>query len=312
MEAPAVVLRQVVRTFGRQRALDCLDLDVAPGEVVGLLGHNGAGKTTTTRLVVGLLPPSAGQVRVLGLDPAVDGPAVRRRVGVLPSRPPVDGRLTARGNLRYGADLFAVPRTGLAERIDAALASAGLLDRAEMRVEHFSAGMRQRLALARVLLPEPEVLLLDEPGAALDPLAVRELRGQIARLARQDQRAVLLCTHDLAEAEQLCDRVVVLDRGRVRAAGSPRELAAQLPVSGVEIDVHSTDLPVVLRLLPDAVQTGRLADVVTVRVGETRRESLPELTALLVRAGASVYAVRPQQASLEDVYVALYQGVSAA
>jgi ABC-type multidrug transport system ATPase subunit len=154
-DPPVLALRGVTRRFGEVTALDRLDLDVASGEVVGLLGHNGAGKTTTVRLLAGLLAADDGTVRVAGRDPVVEGPEVRRAIGVLPSAPVVDDRLTGVQNLRFVADVFGLPRHGLDDRIAAALAAFELDGRGGERVAGYSTGMRQRLSLARVLLPEP-------------------------------------------------------------------------------------------------------------------------------------------------------------
>ena len=202
-DEPLLRMDGVVRTFGHVTALAGLDLRVDRGEVVGLLGHNGAGKTTTVRVLAGVLAADRGVVRVAGLDPVADGPAVRRKLGVMPAEPVVDDRLSAVANLRFAADVFGVAADGLDERIASALATFELADRGDERVSGFSTGMRRRLSLARVLLPDPEILLLDEPTAALDPIAARLVRRLVASLAQERMRTVVLCTHDLAEAEQL-------------------------------------------------------------------------------------------------------------
>jgi ABC-2 type transport system ATP-binding protein len=303
----ALALHGVVRRFGSLTALDRLELQVSPGEVVALLGHNGAGKTTTVRVVAGLLATDAGSVQVLGLDPLVDGAAVRGRLGVLPARPVVDDRLTARGNLRFAADAFGLPRDGLAERIDAALDRLELLDRGDDRVGGFSTGMRQRLGLARVLLTDPELLLLDEPTASLDPVAARTVRRIVSDLARDEQRTVVLCTHDLAEAELLCDRVVVLEHGRVVAAGSPAELTSAHGVGGLLVEVAHDDTEVAARHLA-AVATGEVEreGAGRLRAAGVPRTAVPEVVAALAAAGATVFEVRRLEPTLEDVYLDLH------
>jgi len=304
---PLLVLAGVHKRFGNVVAIDALDLEVQPGEVVGLLGHNGAGKTTTVRLLAGLLAPERGTVRVGGGDPVTDGPSVRGQMGVLPAALVVDARLTARQNLRFAADVFGVPSEGLDTRIDATLALFELGDRADQKVGGLSSGMRQRLSLARVLLPDPQVLLLDEPTSALDPVAARQVRRALAKLAQDRRRTIVLCTHDLAEAELLCDRVVVLEQGRVVADGRPVELAHAHGTGGVQLEVADADVARATELL-DAVSE---AEVDRDGAGRLRtrgvgREAIPPLVERLTQEGITIYEVRRLDPSLEDVYLALH------
>ena len=304
---PLLVLAGVHKRFGDVVALQELFLDVHPGEVVGLLGHNGAGKTTTVRLLAGLLAPEAGTVRVGSGDPVTEGPRVRGRMGVLPAALVVDGRLTARQNLRFAADVFGVERDGLDTRIDATLALFDLADRADEKVAGFSSGMRQRLSLARVLLPDPEVLLLDEPTSALDPVAARQVRRALAKLAQDRRRTIVLCTHDLAEAELLCGRVVVLEQGQVVADGSPVELAQAHGTGGVLLEVAPEDVARASELL--ATISDREVDREgggRIRTAGLPRERIPELIGRLVADGVTVYEARRLDPSLEDVYLTLH------
>ena len=300
-------VRDVHRTFGEVRAVDGMSLSVGAGEVVGLLGHNGAGKTTTVRLLTGILAPDAGTVRVQGLDPLVDGPTVRRATGVVSATPAVDDRLTARQNLRFVGEAFGVDRELARQRAAQLLEQLGLADRAEERVAGYSSGMRQRLALARALLPDPPLLLLDEPTAALDPVASRDVRELVARLAREQSHSVLLCSHNLVEAQQLCDRVVVLEHGRVIADGHPATLAAELDIGRlrlqVDVDHHARAAQVLIdQGLPvDRGAAGLLT--VTSLAGI----DVPSLVAALVAAQVRIHAVTPEDASLEDVYFALHR-----
>ena len=300
-------------------ALDRVSLTVRAGEVVGLLGHNGAGKTTVVRLIAGLLSPTNGRVRVRDLDPMTDGTTLRRLLGVLPTSAFLDSRLTARQNLRFAADMFEVIPKHLDERIDGLLDRFDLTERAEDKVDGFSAGMRQRLGLARVLLSDPEILLLDEPSAALDPLAVRMVRQLIGELARESGRTVVLCTHDLTEAQLLCDRVVVLDRGRTLAIGAPDELAAGLIAGSVEVvlaEQHLDEARAALReFVTDPVPNskgdrrhphGSATDTILLRCSPVESDQIPDLVRALVSAGVPVYGVQPRRAALEDVYVSLY------
>ncbi len=261
------------RTFGPVTALDGLDLQVRAGEVVGLLGHNGAGKTTTVRLLNGLLEADAGTARVLGHDPWREGPTVRRRTGVLTEAPALDGRLTARETLWHHGRAHGL--ADLAHRVGSILERLGLGERSAEPVTRFSKGMAQRLALARAFLNSPELLFLDEPVASLDPVGAGEVHALILEWVRDHGRSVVLCTHNLVEAERLCDRVVVLEQGRVLAEGSVAELAAAAaPEATVSLDLAARDR--------DAAE------------------------AALAAAGVAVRGVRGHT-SLEDVYFALHR-----
>jgi ABC-2 type transport system ATP-binding protein len=300
---PAVEIDGVHRSFGAIRALDGMSLTVGRGEVVGLLGHNGAGKTTTVRLLLGILAPDRGAIRVLGRDPLHDGPDVRRSIGLVSATPGVDERLTARQNLAFAADVYGVDDR---ERAGALLEQFDLYSRADDRVAGFSTGMRQRLALARALLHDPPLLLLDEPTAALDPVVSREVRATVERLAGEG-RSVVLCSHNLTEAQQLCDRVVVLQEGRVIAEGAPMALAASLGLTRLRLLVDAGD-----RAAAESAVVG-LGGAVEGRNGQLAVTGLdasvvPGLVAALVDAGVRVHGVVPEDASLEDVYFALHDG----
>ena len=273
---------------------------------MGLLGHNGAGKTTTVRTIAGLLPPDRGAVRVAGLDPAADGVPVRRLLGVLPARPIVDDRLTAADNLRFAADVFGVPSEEVDARVATAMARFQLDDRASERVGGFSTGMRQRLSLARVLLSEPSILLLDEPTSALDPVAARGVRDLLAGLAGSGRRTVVLCTHDLTEAERLCDRVVVLERGRVVALGTPAELAAAHGQAGLRLEVCEEDVVRAAAVVERASGRAPEVEARTLSVRPLPRERVPDVVRALVEAGVDVLEARRSDATLEDVYLALH------
>ncbi len=303
---PVVRVDGVHRAFGEVRALDGASLQASAGEVVGLLGHNGAGKTTMVRLLTGVLTPDAGSVRVHGLDPQVDGPAVRRATGVVSANPAVDDRLTAEQNLHFVGDVFGVDRAVTVERTRDLLERFELSRRTDERVQGFSSGMRQRLAFARALLPEPPLLLLDEPTAMLDPVASRDVRELVDRLAREESRCVVICSHNLVEVQQLCDRVVVLEHGRVIATGPPSTLAAELGIGRLRVDVDPRDVDTARRIVEECGATVR-----SVRGGQLDTEELagvhvPDVVAALVHAGARVHAVVPLEASLEDVYLALH------
>ncbi len=305
---PAIVVDGLSRHFGEVVAVDHLALEVYPGEVFGFLGHNGAGKTTTVRLLNGVLTPDGGTARVLDLDPLGDGPALRRRTGVLTETPSLDERLTGRENLEIYAELYDVPPTQVSGRVAFLLEAFELDHRADDKVGGYSRGMKQRLALARALLHGPEILFLDEPTAGLDPVATRHVHDMITRLSRQEQRTVFLCTHNLAEAQKLCARVAVLEHGRLVALGTPAELARKLGRSQrLEIEVAPEGVAVALDVLQ---RTPGIADPAEqdgiLSVAGAQREVIPDLVASLVEAGVRMYRITPQEPSLEDVYFALH------
>lgn len=306
---PVIHTEDLTRRFGATVAVDHLTFEVQRGEIFGFLGHNGAGKTTTVRLLNGVLQPSDGRAEVLDLSPVRDGATLRRRTGVLTETPSLDERLTGRENLTIYADLYGVPVEEVASRVDALLALFQLSDRAGEKVGGYSKGMKQRLALARALLHRPEILFLDEPTAGLDPVAARQVHDLIRRLS-EEGHTVFLCTHNLVEAQQLCDRVGVMENGRLIAMGTPAELARQISHTlrlMVEVAPESRDA---------ALRTCRALAGVTAAAGEdgrlvvsgAARERIPDLIAALVTAGVRLYSVTPQEPSLEDVYFALYEG----
>jgi len=298
----------LVKHYGPVKAVDGISFSVNPGEVFGLLGHNGAGKTTTIRLLNGVLKPTSGLARVFGLSPVEDGLTVRRRSGVLTEAPSLEERLTARQNLRYYADLYGVAVPKVAARIEGLLQIFELNEVGDAKVGSFSKGMRQRLALARALLHEPELLYLDEPTAGLDPVAAKRVVTLIRDLSRKGGRTVVICTHNLSEAQQVCDRVVVLEHGKLLAQGTPAELARTYQ--------HSAQ--VVIEVAPEAVEQA-LACVRGFKGVEVKaengqlsltglsRQRIPELVAALAARSVAIYRVEPQEASLEDVYFALHQ-----
>lgn len=305
---PVIVVDDLSRRFGDVVAVDCLTLDVYPGEVFGFLGHNGAGKTTTVRLLNGVLAPDSGTARVLGFDPVGDGPTLRRRTGILTETPSLDERLTGRENLEIYAELYDVPRTEVPGRVEGLLADFELDHRAEEKVGAYSKGMKQRLALARALLHKPEVLFLDEPTAGLDPVATRRVHDLITRLSHEEQRTVFLCTHNLAEAQKLCARVAVLEHGRLVALGTPAELARKVGRSQrLEIEIAPAGVPAALGVLQSKLGIVEPAqENGVIAITGTEREAIPDLIAALVAVGVCIYRVAQKEPSLEDVYFALH------
>jgi ABC-2 type transport system ATP-binding protein len=299
-----IVTQGLTRRYGDKVAVDHLDLRVTRGEVFGFLGPNGAGKTTTVRLLNGVLNASEGRASVLGRDVATQGNAIRALTGVLTESPSLYEALTAMENLAFFGALYGVPEDQIETRGKRLLDEFGLLDRANDKVGGYSKGMRQRLAMARALLHEPQVLFFDEPTAALDPVAARMVRDLIRHLSYREGRTVFLCTHNLTEAQELCSRVGVIDHGVLRAVGSPQELARQLwQGTWVELDLRgapTAEVSAALDRLPAvrnrAAEDGRLA------LELDAEESIPDVVAAIAAAGGRIYGVTPRQHSLEEIY----------
>jgi ABC-2 type transport system ATP-binding protein len=228
MTVPAVEVAGLVHRFGDARGVDGLDLTVAAGEVFGLLGPNGAGKTTTLRVVNTLLPVQQGRVSVFGLDVARHAMAVRRLLGYVPQQLSVEGGLTGRQNVAWFARLYDVPRRERAARVDEALAAMDLLDAADRLAGTYSGGMIRRLELAQALVGDPALLVLDEPTVGLDPIARDGVWERVQAMRAEHGMTVLLTTHYMEEADELCDTVALMHRGRLTAAGSPARLKADL------------------------------------------------------------------------------------
>src|SRR4051794_21073404 len=297
--AAAIETEDLTRSFSGGIALDGLTLEVQPGEVLALLGPNGAGKTTTVRLLDGVLRPDRGRARVLGLDPQVDGEAVRRRTGVLTENAGLDERLSARENLVFTARTRGFDRAGAAHKADELLERFAMSDRADHHVQGFSTGQRKRLALARALLHDPEVLFLDEPTPGLAPAATRDVVELIGSLATEG-RTIILCTHFLGEAGRLAHRMAVLHRGRLRAFGRPEELAAEL-WSGLDATIDlgavADDRTLAIVNAVDGVLSATATPAgVDVRVRD--KAVLARVVAVLVGREVPVYAAVPRPPTL--------------
>jgi lipooligosaccharide transport system ATP-binding protein len=303
---PMITARGLTKRFGDFTAVDGIDLEVHRGEAFGFLGPNGAGKSSTMRMIGCVAPVTSGELTVLGLDPATQGPQIRARLGVVPQQDTLDHELTVRDNLYIYGRYFGLPRAGLRAKIDELLDFAQLTDRASAKVEPLSGGMKRRLTIARSLINDPELLLLDEPTTGLDPQARHLLWDRLYRLKQQGV-TLALTTHYMDEAEQLCDRLVVIDGGRIVAEGSPQSLIAQ----------YSTREVAELRFAPDenAAAAVKLEELVTVN-GTERIEPLPDRVLLYVTDGEHAVAraheigLSPlsslvRRSTLEDVFLRL-------
>jgi ABC-2 type transport system ATP-binding protein len=295
----------------RFRAVDGIDLVVEPGEIFGLLGPNGAGKTTTMKMLATLLIPTSGTIRVLGIDPLARPRDVRARLGaMLSGERSLYWKLTGRENLEYFAALYHVPPDETKARIAKVLAAVKLADRAEDYVERYSTGMRQRLALARALLPDPPLVVLDEPTVGLDPQASRDLRDRVRELKAQG-RTVLLTTHYMEEADQLCDRVAIIDHGRIVALDTPAALKRTIRAEEVvhlEIGLDGDEAMVVERLARSATVARSERSNGTLKVTAhcaSARDFVPAAFDAARSTGATIRHVEVVPVTLEDVFLAL-------
>jgi lipooligosaccharide transport system ATP-binding protein len=292
----AVTARALVRRFGDLAAVDGLDLDVDTGGCFGVLGPNGAGKTTTIRMITCVLPPTAGELRVLGRDVRGDRRAIKARLGVVPQGMTLDLDLTVRENLTTFAAYHDVPRRQAEERADELLEFAQLPDRPGSKVEDLSGGMQRRLLIARALVNDPDLVVLDEPTTGLDPQARHLVWERLRRLKRAG-KTLLVTTHYMEEAAQLCDRLVVVDRGRVVASGTPRELIAAHVAPRV-VEVHTPGGDVRAAVGPLAREIEEVGDRVLVYADDGE--------AVVARlAGVPNTAVLVRDATLEDVFLKL-------
>jgi ABC-2 type transport system ATP-binding protein len=289
--------RGLTKRFGERTAVRDLDLEVPRGCAYGFLGHNGAGKTTLIRMLLGLTEPDAGSMRVSGRPLPRERATVLARVGAIVEEPHFHPHLTGRENLRVVAAVRG-PEAG--RRIDGVLARMGLADRAGDRVRGYSQGMRQRLGVARCLLGDPELLILDEPMNGLDPGGILELRTMIGSLVAEG-RTVFLSSHLLDEVEKTCDAAAVIDRGQVIAAGPIAELVQG---GARELDVGCDDPRAAVDLLDghDAVAAARATDD-GIRVTLSGPDGAASINARLVRAGVAVYRLAPVQESLEHRFL---------
>jgi ABC-2 type transport system ATP-binding protein len=301
--APVITTDRLTRAFPSGVAVDHVTFGLAQGEVLALLGPNGAGKTTTVRLLNGVLRPDAGAALVLGFDPAVDGEEVRRRTGVLTENAGLDDRLTTRENLEFTARVRGFTATAARARVDQFIERFGLAERADDLTQGFSTGQRKRVALARALLHDPEVLFLDEPTSGLDPAGTRDVVELIRGLA-EEGRTIVMATHFLGEAGRIADRIAVLHRGRLRAFGAPAELAAGIwDGIGAHVDLGApagTEALDALDAVPGVLEASASPDGAALRVRD--RDVLPVVVAALVGREIAVYGAAAQPPTLEDVY----------
>ncbi|MGA9641364.1 MAG: ABC transporter ATP-binding protein [Terriglobales bacterium] len=276
-------------------ALRPLRLTIEEGEVFGFLGPNGAGKTTTLKLLMGLVYPTAGTARILGM--AIDDPRVKAQIGFLPEQPYFYDYLTAQELLTYYAQLSGVPAKERSQRVTGILARFGLTDSARLQLRKFSKGMLQRLGLAQAILHDPKIVFLDEPMSGLDPMGRREVREMIQQM-RNEGKTVFFSTHILSDAEALCDRVAIIHQGELRGVGAVAHLTSQAQQGRVEIIFCAPSVPQALASL--GVEARLSGDMVNAVVEEDKQEAALEI---LRRERIRLISLTPVRSSLEEYYV---------
>jgi lipooligosaccharide transport system ATP-binding protein len=296
-----ILARGLTKNYGDFQAVAGIDFSVAKGESFGLLGPNGAGKSTTMRIIAATSRRTAGELTILGLDPEERGPQVRAHLGVVPQQDNLDTELTVAENLYVYGRYFGLSKKYLNEKVGELLAFAQLEDKKDVKVDALSGGMKRRLTIARALVSEPDILMLDEPTTGLDPQARHILWDRLFRL-KEDGVTLIITTHFMDEAEQLCDRLIVMDRGKIMAEGSPAELIKQFATREVlEVRFGSDrnkEVAPVLRQLCNRIE--ELPDRILLYVDDGEA-LLEEITAKKLHPNTSLV----RRSSLEDVFLRL-------
>lgn len=299
-----IEVSELVKKYGDVTAVRGISFTCEPGKVTGFLGPNGAGKTTTMRILTGYTPPTTGKAVVAGFDVFEKSMEVRKRVGYLPENVPLYRDMTARGYLMYLAEIRGVKNRR--SRADDVLGRVGLTKRADSQIRTLSKGMKQRVGLASALLHDPEVLILDEPTIGLDPFQVLELRDLVKDLGKN--HTVLFSTHILSEAEQVCDKVVIINRGDIVAQGAPQELRSELERGGRVLVRANGDTDMILTTIREipgvsgAIQTN---EGIVVTPSETSYDPRPAVARALVNANVELIEIRPVAVNLEEIFLEL-------
>jgi len=301
----AICTQNLTRDFDAVRAVDSLSLEIPQGIVFGFLGPNGSGKTTTIRLLLGLLEPSAGSAEVLGYDVRTQSGAIRERTGALLEQVGLYERLSAEDNLEFFGRVYRLSKDERRDRINELLTHLGLIDRRKEMVRDWSRGMKQKLAIARALLHRPQLIFLDEPTAGLDPIAAASIRDDLKTLTKKEGVTVFLNTHNLPEAEKLCDQVGVIREGRLLAVDHPDGLRMKSGGPKVDIFGQGFDAKVLtmLRMQPAVASIETQNGHLSIHLNE--ETDVAPLISLMVAAGVQVEEIRKGKTSLEDVFLTL-------
>ncbi|RPH58929.1 MAG: ABC transporter ATP-binding protein [Chloroflexi bacterium] len=297
-----IQVTDLTKSFGARLAVDNLNFEARQGEILGFLGPNGAGKTTTMRILTGYMPPTSGSASIAGFDVVSESLEVRKRVGYMPETVPLYTEMTVFDYLKFMADLRHLPKAD--DAVDEALEMVGLLDRAEGYIGNLSKGMRQRVGLAQALLHKPEVLILDEPTIGLDPAQIIEVRNLIRETGKE--RTVLLSTHILSEAQQLCDRILIINKGKIVVEDSPRNLQARLAgAERVQLRVRGeadelAEKIAALKGIQEVKPQGEGALEFQFAPGKDLR---PDVARLVIEAKYDLLEMRSITLSLEDIFL---------
>ncbi len=294
----------LTKYYGQRIAIDSLSFSAGRGEILGFLGPNGAGKTTTMRILCGYMPPSDGTAKVAGYDVVEQSLEVRRRVGYLPETVPLYPDMTVYAYLKYMADLRKVPNAS--DRVDEVLELVHMEDRAEGYVGNLSKGMRQRVGLAQALLHQPEVLILDEPTIGLDPAQIHEVRTMIQEIGRE--RTVLLSTHILSEAQQVCNRVLIINNGKIVAEDSPENLQARLAGAQrvyLRVRGDGDGLETLVQGITGVLRVSKKGDTDLEFETAPGQDPTPLVARAVVHAGYDLMELKPIGMSLEDIFLRL-------
>lgn len=307
MNQPIIRTQNLTRDFGNIRAVDQLSLEIPHGIVFGFLGPNGSGKTTTIRLLLGLLEPTQGSASVFGFDVRENAGRIREQTGALLEHTGLYERLTAEDNLDFYGRVYRLPASQRRARIQELLESMGLWERRKEVVGTWSRGMKQKLAIARALVHQPRLIFLDEPTAGLDPVASAALREDLSRLASDSQVTIFLTTHNLTEAEKLCQQVAVIRSGKLLAVGEPEELRSRNRTTQVEIYGRGFTANLLDQLSADrSVRALRQQNGHIVLEMNPQADIAPVISRL-VAGGAEIEEVRKSRATLEDIFLELVE-----
>ncbi|MGZ7116584.1 MAG: ABC transporter ATP-binding protein [Methanobacterium sp.] len=293
-----ITISSLTKYFAKIKALDNLNLEIEKGELLGLIGSNGAGKTTAIRIICGILKPDQGDVLVGGYSVLKDPIRVKSMIGYLPEEPNLYERFKARDLLRYFGELYGVPAEGLDERVNELLKLVGMDKRAEHRINTFSKGLRQRIGIARALIHDPEIIIFDEPTMGLDPASALSIRNFIEDL--KGEKTIILCTHYMDEADALCDRVAILNRGKIRDIGTPNYLKQKIhgqTILQIKIRSNETDM--------DKINSFNSVENFDLKGNELliSLNSKDEISDIINYIGHNVVSVNTKEPTLEDVFI---------